>query len=688
MVRVSVEAVSKRYGHVEALRDVSLDFAAGKLTAILGPSGCGKTTLLRSIAGFVSVDAGAIRFDGDDVTGLPPQQRGTAMVFQSYALWPHMTVFDNVAYGLRLKRVPAEAVRAACAPRSRSSRSATWTTWRGASPARCPAASSSAWRWRARSSSSRACSCSTSRSRNLDAKVRQRLRVEVRRLQRRVGITTIYVTHDQEEALAIADRVVLMNARRVVQAGTPEDVYLDPASEFAADFLGRGQPPRGARRGRRARSSPASACAYDGPARGPVRGRAALVRSRPGAGRAGGRRAGRARSRRASSSARYYRHYVRVGDAVLMVDGPDAGAAPGPVTRLRPAGRALRVYPAAVIRKESPPCCCALVAPALLALVVPASAATRLNVAIGADVNVVEVHKTLLGPGFRASAPDVELNVVGTGTGEPASRAIYTKIKAQADTGRKPWDIDVALVSMAVASQMVKEGLLHRYVPQMKNAALVKGAEVKEAFGVTVDGYVVPMFHNQIAIAYNPAKVATPPKSFDELAAWVEGQPRQLRLQRHQGRRERRRLHHGLGVLEDRALQGAHPGALRQGQGAGRSARPSPRSATSTSRRSSPTATRARWTRSTAARSGWARLDRPARGLEERGPHGPVDHARAARARPADLSALPRGAAGGRQPRGGRALHRLHRHARGAGQGHRRALRLVPGRGRRTRCCR
>jgi ABC-type uncharacterized transport system YnjBCD substrate-binding protein len=161
----------------------------------------------------------------------------------------------------------------------------------------------------------------------------------------------------------------------------------------------------------------------------------------------------------------------------------------------------------------------------LLALVVPASAATRLNVAIGADVNVVEVHKTLLGPGFRATAPDVEINVVGTGTGEPASRAIYTKIRAQADTGRKPWDLDVALVSMAVASQMVKEGLLHRYVPQMKNAALVKGAEVKEAFGVTVDGYVVPMFHNQIAVAYVPSKVANPPKSFDELAAWVKANP-------------------------------------------------------------------------------------------------------------------------------------------------------------------
>ncbi len=162
---------------------------------------------------------------------------------------------------------------------------------------------------------------------------------------------------------------------------------------------------------------------------------------------------------------------------------------------------------------------------ALLLLAVPATAATRLNVAIGADVNVVEVHKTLLGSGFRETVRDVELNVVGTGTGEPASRAIYTKIRAQADAGRRPWDIDVALVSMAVASQMVKEGLLHRYVPQMKHAGLVKGAEVREAFGVTVDGYVVPMFHNQIAIAYNPAHVSRPPRSFEDLVEWVRANP-------------------------------------------------------------------------------------------------------------------------------------------------------------------
>jgi ABC-type uncharacterized transport system YnjBCD substrate-binding protein len=162
---------------------------------------------------------------------------------------------------------------------------------------------------------------------------------------------------------------------------------------------------------------------------------------------------------------------------------------------------------------------------AALALAEPAAAQTRLNVAIGADVNVVEIHKGLLGPRFKSLVPEADFTVVGTGTGEPASRAIYTKIKAQADTGQKTWDIDVALVSMAVASQMVKEGLLLRYVPRMKNAELVKGAEVKEAFGVNVDGYVVPMFHNQIAIAYHPSKVANPPKSFEELAAWVKANP-------------------------------------------------------------------------------------------------------------------------------------------------------------------
>ena len=166
----------------------------------------------------------------------------------------------------------------------------------------------------------------------------------------------------------------------------------------------------------------------------------------------------------------------------------------------------------------------------LLLFVGPSLAGERvtLNVAIGADVNVVDVHKTLLGPGFKEKNPNVDFNMVGTGTGEAASRAIYTKIKAQQDAGRKNWDIDVGLVSMIVGSQMVKEGLLDKYVPGISAARLVTGPETKRAFGVEVDGYVVPMFHNQIAIAYNPQHVSKPPKSFEDLVAWVGANPKRF----------------------------------------------------------------------------------------------------------------------------------------------------------------
>jgi ABC-type Fe3+/spermidine/putrescine transport system ATPase subunit len=343
VVRVSVSAVSKRYGAVEALRSVSLDFESGRLTAILGPSGCGKTTLLRSIAGFVSVDAGAIRFDGADVTALPPQQRGTAMVFQSYALWPHMTVFDNVAYGLRLRRAPAAEI-------TRRVREALALVEIGdveATARRKPAALSGGQQQRVALARAivvepRVLLLDEPLS-NLDAKIRQRLRVEVRRLQRRVGITTVYVTHDQEEALAIADHVVLMNRGVVAQAGTPEQVYLEPATEFVADFLGVGN-----RLEARAESGAlhleGQRLPYGGPARGPV---LVILRSSDLglAGAAGGAPALAGTLEESLFLGAYYRHYVRVGAALLMVDGP-APAPPGPVTITVPPDR-VRVYPAA-----------------------------------------------------------------------------------------------------------------------------------------------------------------------------------------------------------------------------------------------------------------------------------------------------------------------------------------------------
>ena len=343
MVRVSVEAVAKRYGHVAALSEVFLELAAGKLTAVLGPSGCGKTTLLRGIAGFVAVDAGAIRFDGEDVTHLPPQRRGTAMVFQNYALWPHMTVFDNVAYGLRLKRVPAAEIRA----RVRGALELVEIGTVDEVAQRKPGALSGGQQQRVALARAlvvepRVLLLDEPLS-NLDAKVRQRLRAEIRGLQRRVGITAIYVTHDQEEALAIADRVVLMNAGRVVQSGTPEEVYLQPASEFAADFLGVGNTiPASAEAG--ALSLGGQRLAYGGSARGPV---SVILRSSDLA-LAPAAAPGAALSGTLEESlflGAYYRHYVRVGDAVLMVDGA-APAPPGPVTISVPPDRT-RVFPAA-----------------------------------------------------------------------------------------------------------------------------------------------------------------------------------------------------------------------------------------------------------------------------------------------------------------------------------------------------
>ena len=342
MIPVRVEAVAKRFGPVEALRGVTIEFGAGKLTAILGPSGCGKTTLLRAIAGFAAVDAGRIFFARDDVTALPPQARGTAMVFQSYALWPHMTVFDNVAYGLRRKRLPFEDIRR----RVLAALDLVEIGDAAGIAHRKPGALSGGQQQRVALARAlvvepRVLLLDEPLS-NLDAKVRQRLRVEVRRLQRRIGTTMIYVTHDQEEALAIADRVVLMHAGGVVQEGSPEEIYLEPASAFAADFLGVSNRLDGTAEDGCLRVGDQT-LAYDGPLRGPV---LAIVRSsdlsldataEPGVGTSL-----EGVLEESLFLGAHYRHYVRVGDAVLLADGPSA-VAPGRV-RLRVPARRLRVF--------------------------------------------------------------------------------------------------------------------------------------------------------------------------------------------------------------------------------------------------------------------------------------------------------------------------------------------------------
>jgi ABC-type Fe3+/spermidine/putrescine transport system ATPase subunit len=339
MLEVSVEGLSKRYGGVTALRDVTLAFPAGRLTAVLGPSGCGKTTLLRAVAGFVQPDAGTIRFGAEDITARPPQARATAMVFQSYALWPHMTVFDNVAYGLRLRRVPPDQVR-------RRVLDALALVEIGdveAIARRKPPALSGGQQQRVALARALVVEPGVllldEPLSNLDAKVRQRLRVEIRRLQRRAGLTAIHVTHDQEEALAIADRVALLDAGVLVQAGPPEEVYRRPASAFAADFLGvTSRVPAVAEAGRLAIAG--QALPYDGPLRGPV---VAVLRASELALDGATAPALRGQLEESLFLGSHYRHYVRVGDVMVMVDSP-APRPPGPAT-LVVAPATLRVYP-------------------------------------------------------------------------------------------------------------------------------------------------------------------------------------------------------------------------------------------------------------------------------------------------------------------------------------------------------
>jgi ABC-type Fe3+/spermidine/putrescine transport system ATPase subunit len=343
-VEVRVEGVVKRYGRVTALGGVSIDFPSGGLTAILGPSGCGKTTLLRSLAGFVAVDDGRIWFGGEDVTRLAPQARGTAMVFQNYALWPHMTVFDNVAYGLRLRGRPEAEVRA----RVQKVLDLVEIGQLEGVMRRKPAELSGGQQQRVALARAlvvepRVLLMDEPLS-NLDAKVRQRLRVEVRRLQKAVGITAVYVTHDQEEALAIADTVVLMSAGDVVQRGSPQEIYFRPSSAFAAEFLGVANQLRG--------TAAAGALAIGAqriPYAGAVRGAALVVFKAndatlvsPAAPAGDGSAQLRGVLEERLFLGAVYRHYVRVEGETLMVDAPEP-LEPGPVAVLIPVAK-LQVY--------------------------------------------------------------------------------------------------------------------------------------------------------------------------------------------------------------------------------------------------------------------------------------------------------------------------------------------------------
>ncbi len=337
MVEVRVENVRKTYGKVEALKGVSLTFKSGGLTAILGPSGCGKTTLLRSIAGFIEVDAGRIFFESEEVTGLPPQRRGTAMVFQNYALWPHMTIFDNVAYGLRLQKVPAAEIRRRVLKVLELVEIGNLADVES----RKPSALSGGQQQRVALARALVVEPKVllmdEPLSNLDAKVRQRLRAELRQLQKQVGITAIYVTHDQEEALALADTVVLMDQGTIVQTGTPQEIYLKPTTAFAAEFLGVSNQLEG-----EATDGKLVLAGQPMPYAGPVRGKATVIfrasdiqMEEPSAPPRPGTVALNGVLEESLFLGAHYRHYIRLGAVVVMADSPERRPA-GPVRLVLP----------------------------------------------------------------------------------------------------------------------------------------------------------------------------------------------------------------------------------------------------------------------------------------------------------------------------------------------------------------
>jgi iron(III) transport system ATP-binding protein len=239
MAGIEIERLTKRFGALAAVRDLSLAVHDHEFVTLLGPSGCGKTTLLRLIAGFMAPDAGLIRVGATVLSSpagvVPPERRGMGMVFQSYAVWPHRTVYQNVAFGLEVRRVPRGEAR------TRVTRALELVNLTGLEP-RYPGELSGGQQQRVALARSLVVEPGIllldEPLSNLDAKLRERMRWELKELQRRTGITFVYVTHDQSEAMALSDRIAVMHAGEIVQLGTPRAVYTRPATRTVADFMG------------------------------------------------------------------------------------------------------------------------------------------------------------------------------------------------------------------------------------------------------------------------------------------------------------------------------------------------------------------------------------------------------------------------------------------------------------------
>ena len=234
-VKLQITGMEKKYKNGDGVENINIDVYEGEFVTMLGPSGCGKSTILRTLGGFLDIDKGDILIDGESVKDLPPEKRPTAMVFQSYNLWPHMTVYENLAFGLEIKKVPKNVIRSEI---ERGLKLVNMSGYEKKYPGQLSGGQQQ------RIAIARALLLKPSvllldePFSALDAKIRAQMREELKRIQEELNITVVFVTHDQEEAMALSHRIVVMNKGKFEQVGTPTEVYDNPATKYVASFIG------------------------------------------------------------------------------------------------------------------------------------------------------------------------------------------------------------------------------------------------------------------------------------------------------------------------------------------------------------------------------------------------------------------------------------------------------------------
>lgn len=235
MVKLEVIAISKKFGKSEILKDISFNVEKDEIFFLLGPSGCGKTTLLRIIAGFISPDKGRILLNGKDITETPPSKRNIGIVFQNYALWPHLSVWKNISYGLEIKKYPYEVIKKKVEKILEITK---LTPFKDYYPTKLSGGQQQRVAFARAIVNEPEILLLDEPLSNLDATLRDEMRTEIQRIQKETGITMVYVTHDRKEAMTLGTRIAIMNEGRIVEIGTPLDLYSNPASKFTAEFLG------------------------------------------------------------------------------------------------------------------------------------------------------------------------------------------------------------------------------------------------------------------------------------------------------------------------------------------------------------------------------------------------------------------------------------------------------------------